>query len=177
MEVVNLLSGLTELKNQINLERTKKVKLFAPEVYGEQPYAYFKAPANVIEEVTNGCGSGSNEKMVPDRLLFVSILEACKIHDYMYHFGVTSEDKKLSDEVFLNNMSRLVKAGSYFNYFKKKRLKLAKIYYKYVHYHGGDYFWDSKNREEEYQNVDADKGPLLFRIMEAFRKFFLPDTA
>ena len=127
-----------------------KVKLFSPEMYGDQPCSFFDATNEQIQQYTNGCGSGSGEKYVPDKLLGLSIRNACLIHDWMYAFGASTEDKKRADFVFLNNMIRIIESRNGFFLLKKARLYLARVYYMTVKYLGGPYFWDSKNSDDEF---------------------------
>ena len=105
-------------------------------------YALYK-PEGYDPTVTNGCGSGRlGAVLVPDSLVGLCIKEACNIHDYMYHVGVTIEDKKLADRVFLNNMSRIVllEGGPLL----QPRLALVRKYYEVVKYFGGPAFWKGK---------------------------------
>lgn len=56
-------------------ERRQKVNLIAPA-------SYWQATKEDIDNLTGGCGPGdAGDLIVPDKILGVSILEACKIHD------------------------------------------------------------------------------------------------
>jgi len=134
--------------------KTPGVHLYAPKEYGCQPCSFFEADSRMVERHANGCGSKYSEKFVPDSLLFLSIYEACQIHDWMYSFGVTIEDKIFSDRVFLNNMVRTIKAKKSFKITEKIRLWLAKKYYYTVKNFGGMSFWRGKNFPGEFQKYD-----------------------
>lgn len=99
----------------------------------------------------NGCGSGWNSKLVPDRIYFLNINRACCIHDYMYEVGTTIQDKRLADEVLLLNLKRLIDEDKNFlrnNRFMKRRMKnIAKIYYDFVDKFGEDAFFNGKERK------------------------------
>lgn len=128
----------------------EKVKLFAPLEYGDQPCCYHEASQELIESVTGGCGPGGfGDYFVPDTVWFLSIKEACKRHDWMYAFGLTIEDKELSDRVFLNNMIRIIDAYTKWGWLKRLRRKRAKTYYNFVKYAGGPSFWHDKNQDAE----------------------------
>lgn len=90
----------------------------------------------------DGCGTGWNEKVVPDTIYFLSIKKACCIHDYMYEFGEkTAEAKAFADEMFLHNMLCIIdeyKAWYYPHFLARRR---AFTYYQAVRRLGdGAYF-------------------------------------
>lgn len=93
---------------------------------------------------SNGCGSGWSARIIPNTIYGVSILEACRRHDYMYGVGKTIEDKEEADRVFLNNMLRLVEAkkGWWFPHSLARRRALK--YYEAVLNFGGPAFWEGK---------------------------------
>jgi len=98
-----------------------------------------------IDAITGGCGPGNGvgDRFVPDRILFLSIFDACRIHDFMYRFGVDINDKREADRVFLNNMVRIiVDHGGWLWWI---RLWIARWYYSAVKYFGGVAFWNGKN--------------------------------
>jgi len=127
------------------------MKLFAPKEYGTQPCCYHRATLDQINAVAGGCGPGGGVKdyFVPDKLWFLSITLACSIHDWMYHYGQTTEDKILADEIFKNNMVRLIKGQKSWKFIERRRLRLSYIYYLAVKNFGGPSFWDSKDSVHE----------------------------
>ena len=113
-------------------------KLYAPEAYWQLSPAAHKA-------ICNGCGTaGWKGKIIPDHLLWLSVRRACDIHDYMYHVGITLEDKEEADRVFLNNMLRIVEAESIW-FLRRWRRHLAISYYGAIKDFGGPAFWAEKN--------------------------------
>ena len=99
----------------------------------------------------NGCGSGWNAKLVPDRIYLLNITRACCIHDYMYEVGTTIADKRIADCIFFINLKRLIDEDKNFirnNRFVKRRMKnIAKIYYKFVVEFGDDAFFNGKEKK------------------------------
>ena len=95
----------------------------------EAPLTYRVAPTSALEGVINGCGPGGwKYDVIPDHLIGVSIVEACNIHDWMYHEGTTSRDE--CDDVFRRNMQQLVEeCGGVLTY---PRLCLAWWYWRAV---------------------------------------------
>lgn len=121
------------------------VELYAPKDYGCQPYWFWDAPPH---EQQGGCGPGEGigDRLVPDYLLGLSIKPSCSIHDFMYRWGVTLDDKNMADRVFHQNMRRIVK--KYGGIFKLPRYSLAYVYYKAVAYGGELAFWNSKHQSD-----------------------------
>jgi len=133
----------------------ERLKLYAPE-------SYYTTPKEEIDRVTGGCGPGGfGDFLVPDTIYGLSIFEACRRHDWMYHVGEILADKEEADRVFLNNMTRIIKvktAWRWFPAFRKilirLRLRRAKTYYFFVDEFGGPAFWDGKNQIEEFREVE-----------------------
>ena len=65
-------------------------------------------PAYKPSKDCNGCGSGWNEKLVPDTIFFLSIRRACCIHDDRYSRGGVEANKELADIEFLENMLTII---------------------------------------------------------------------
>lgn len=113
------------------------------------PKSYIDAPQEVRDAVVNGCGtSGWKGYLVPDTIWGLNIVEACRIHDWMYAEGETLVDKDEADRVFLNNMLRLVAAAGGFGLLQALRRRRARIYFEAVSRFGGPAFWHEKNRLE-----------------------------
>ena len=95
-------------------------------------------------EICSGCGTkGFGAWIVPNTLWGLNIEEACNIHDYMYKFGETIEDKNEADRTFLNNMIRTIEGTN--KWLKPLRLRRAWKYYEAVAHFGGPAFWSGKN--------------------------------
>jgi hypothetical protein len=73
----------------------------------------------------------------------------------MYIHGVTNEDKKTADRVFLNNMMRIIDAAGGWWLLKKLRRRRARIYYEALRFGGGPAFWRGKNKETEIKKQAA----------------------
>lgn len=117
------------------------------------PAGYWNLLPTAKRELVNGCGpAGWKGKYIPDHLLFVSITEACNIHDWMYIEGKTEDDRERADRVFLNNMLRIVEAVSANFLTREIRRRLALRYYATVRDYGAQYFWADKNPDETFQN-------------------------
>jgi len=109
-----------------------------------EPISYTTASCFQKQEICNGCGSAKAKfDFVPDSIYGLKITPACNIHDWMYHKGKTIEDKEEADRVFLNNMLRLIEAGS--KILKPFRRRRALFYYENVVVFGGPAFWQGKN--------------------------------
>ena len=109
------------------------------------PPEYVKASPELRNEICNGCGSARSKfDFVPDTIWGLSISEACNIHDWMYHWGRTIEDKEEADRVFLNNLLRIIKKRSANKFIMFLREQRAMKYYSAVNLKGGPAFWDGK---------------------------------
>lgn len=118
------------------------VKLYAPD-------AYWALTQKQREEVTGGCGPGKyGDYLIPDTIWFLSIREACRIHDFMYRIGATLEDKMEADRVFMNNMLRIITTSRY-EWVKNLRRSRARKYYLIVKHFGGPTYWRGKNKPAE----------------------------
>lgn len=83
--------------------------------------------------IVNGCGPrGFGDKVIPDRILFLSVKMACAIHDFMYESGTTPAHKMKADDWFLYNMLAIIKHDSSFFLLRVLRQRLAFGYYQAV---------------------------------------------
>lgn len=122
-------------------------------IYAPTDYWRLKATdPEKLNEIAQGCGPhGTLDRLVPDKILGLSIKNACKVHDFMYAFGINEEDRTEADMTFLNNMNRLIMARGGFLCGTRKYLAL--LYYSAVRNFGGPWFWNDKNEEEEMVEV------------------------
>lgn len=98
---------------------------------------------------TNGCGPrGFGDKIVPDRLFFLSVKAACIVHDFSYNMGETDSDKQRADFAFLVNMLRIVNTKSRFWPLKILRRRAAMAYYDAVSEFGKSCFEDKTYKGE-----------------------------
>ena len=113
------------------------------------PESYWKLRPEIKEVIVNGCGAGSAMfDFVPDNIYGLDISEACNIHDYMYHEGKTLEDKLEADRVFLNNLIRIIDSGTSWKWLRRRRKKIAYLYYNAVSKWGGPAYWENKNNTD-----------------------------
>lgn len=121
------------------------------ELYCE--YGFESTPELLRNKEVNGCGpDGWKSVIVPDTIYGLCITDACNIHDWMYLFGNTIDDKDRADRVLLNNIIRIIEAKTTKNWFgrnilKPLRYRRAKIYYDAVHYLGGSFYWANKRTQ------------------------------
>jgi hypothetical protein len=74
-----------------------------------------RAPEGFLESkfLNRGCGPGEfGDKLVPDKILGLSIQICCAIHDYSYRIGRTEEEKTNADIELFANGFRIIKQGS-----------------------------------------------------------------
>ena len=98
----------------------------------EAPEGFSQCPVDTLVKICNGCGAEDSKfDLVPDSLLGLYIGYSCMIHDYEYEVGATSDEKKLADRRFRDNMVSLI--YKYSNWFLRyPRLLMADGYYKVV---------------------------------------------
>jgi hypothetical protein len=109
------------------------------------PSGYRKASNKKIIEIANGCGpQGWLQWKRLNNFFGLSVKEACNIHDWMYHFGTTSKDKKMADSLFYNNMHYLIEKNTQSRFLQFLRFCQAFIYYILTKYFG--YFIFRKNK-------------------------------
>ena len=118
-------------------------ELFAPE-------SYWKATDAARAEACNGCGTkGLAGLIIPDNLVGLNIRPLCDIHDWMYTFVATIEDKEIADRSFLNNMVRLIDDAGGPEPLMALRRQDCMVYYSAVRDFGGPAFWKGKNNPED----------------------------
>ena len=124
-----------------------KATIFAPE-------SYWNATAKQKDSICNGCGAKEGFIKAPKKIYGLDVSICCNIHDWMYHEGLTADDKVIADRVFLNNMTRIIKQNSKFRFVMFLRLTQAKTYFLAVNYFGGDAFWFSKNTNTTLKEIE-----------------------
>lgn len=112
------------------------------------PETFKQANLYELELVCNGCGAADAKfDFIPDTIYFTYIGYACHIHDWMYDEGLTAEDKNKADDVFLDNLYRVIKLNDAWwkpTFLMRQR---AKEYFLGVAKFGGDAFWKGKESE------------------------------
>lgn len=104
-------------------------------------------PNGYLKSGCNGCGTGWSEKLVPDTIYFMSIEEACCVHDYMYAVGSTQADKEAADHTFLDNMLVLIANNHSWYYPTMLARHRAITYFDAVCRAGDKAFWEGKSHD------------------------------
>lgn len=105
------------------------------------PDSFWEATKKEVDKHTGGCGPGkTGDYLVPDKILWMSIEEACRIHDWEYYKGSSWEDKKLADTNFLINMLEISYKRSANRFIRWLRDHLIFKYFIAVYYYGGKAF-------------------------------------
>jgi len=106
------------------------------------PLEYWKLTPGQKKDICNGCGAKDGIS-VPNTIYFLCVREACQIHDYMYHVGVTKADKLFADAMFRQNLTILISKNS--NWFTSiLRQGRASKYYIAVSQWGESAYWENK---------------------------------
>lgn len=108
------------------------------------PPAYWELDPIEKEDICNGVGPRGFGFLIPDTIWGLSVTEAADIHDYMYEIGEYDMDKIDADDVFLNNMVRIIEKQTKWNWLKKLRCRRARVMYHAVTHFGGPAFWANK---------------------------------
>ncbi len=94
------------------------------------PLDYWMASDEEILAHTGGCGPGKfGDYLVPDTMYGESVFLACQIHDFCYFKGLTLQDKRTADILFLLNMVLIVDDGEMLD---TLRLRRVMTYYQAV---------------------------------------------
>lgn len=113
------------------------------------PPGYWRLHPNDKKSICNGCGpAGPLADYIPNHLFWLSIAEACNIHDFMYNEGHIEKDRKIADRVFRNNLLRLIEDKTNIKWLRKLRRWKADKYYMFVRKYGARAFWKNKNSKE-----------------------------
>jgi len=108
------------------------------------PSKYWALSTDKKDTICNGVGPRGYGFLIPDTIWGLRVTEAADIHDYMYYAGTALRDKTKADDVFLNNMVRIIEEGTWWNWLKRLRCHRAKWMYKAVKHFGGPAFWAGK---------------------------------
>ena len=115
------------------------------------PESFWNAGPDLVADLTNGCGTaGLVDYLVPDHLYFLSILAACRVHDWTFSVWDDRPGFELANNLFRNNMQRIVQ--QYFektrmNIFNRivrnRRMRLSVVYYRAVRDLGERAYYDT----------------------------------
>ena len=100
--------------------RFKSYGLYAPKSFRE-------SSLEELDKKCGGCGPGKwGDFLIPDCLLFLSVLQACRIHDWMYgkidKLNI-DEEREEADIIFLINLMRIINNESvwFLKYLRRRR--------------------------------------------------------
>ena len=128
------------------------------ELYADAGYWEFKWDFP-DENAGYGCGPGGiGDFFVPDTCYFLSIRDACRIHDFNYRHtsGIDSEDDRArADRILKNNALRIVDFHTKNWILKRLRYRRVQTYYKMVRAFGSPAYWESRNKAEDMQTIDV----------------------
>lgn len=111
----------------------------------QAPIEFATAKLYELDLVCNGCGAaGAKFDFIPDTIWGIYIGEACHIHDWQYHEGLSQKDKDDADWQFLKNLISLIRYKS--KWYSPTLLMCARasLYYWAVQKHGDKAFWNGK---------------------------------
>lgn len=106
-----------------------------------------------------GCGPGGiGDILVPDTMYGLDVSDACRIHDWYYRFysDNTEEGRRVADDVFKNNLLRIVRAKSKSKILRWLRVRRCRTYYSLVRFGGGPAYYEDRNPDSEYQVLDIE---------------------
>lgn len=108
------------------------------------PVSFWVADQELRDSVAGGCGPGGiGDYFVPDTLYFLKVKPACKIHDWTYAVWNCKEGFELSNNIFKNNMLRIIQQHGGNKQLQCLRSRRAIKYYKAVHYLGEPSYFDN----------------------------------
>jgi hypothetical protein len=113
------------------------------------PCEYWQASEEERKKYCNGCGTsqGISSKLPLNTIYGLNVRKACCIHDWMYSFGKTLEDKLFADAIVIVNLSAII--IEYGGWLMFPRLLRASKYYVAVAIGGDDAYWDDKDQNQE----------------------------
>lgn len=110
------------------------------------PASFLLSTAQELINTCNGCGAADSWFRPPETIYGTWIGAACVVHDWMYNFGHSNEDKDEADRTFKHNMLRLIQRDAHLWYKPTflQRHRALKYYLAVVEF-GGPAFWAGKN--------------------------------
>ncbi len=110
------------------------------------PQSFWDADQDFINEFTGGCGPGEvgsiGDRLIPDTIYCLRITLACQIHDWTYAVWNSKEGFELANNLFKNNMQRMVDQTKSSRFLKWLRYKRLYKYYWVVKYFGETSYFD-----------------------------------
>ncbi|MCJ8277309.1 MAG: hypothetical protein HRT44_02725 [Bdellovibrionales bacterium] len=97
------------------------------------PEEYLKLSDKEKNRIVNQCGpDGIVNKLVPNSILGLSIVEECNLHDYMYFKATDKVQAKKADDLFLENLNKKIDAQTKSKVLKVVRKFMSGLYYRAV---------------------------------------------
>ena len=112
--------------------------------------------AHPEEFASYGCGPGGiGDFFVPDTVWFLSIRDACRIHDWGYRHceEASEEDRARHDRILKNNAERIVDFYTKSKKLKKLRYRRVLTYYQMVKNFGSKAYWSERNSFDNFKVV------------------------
>jgi hypothetical protein len=104
------------------------------------PKSYWDLSESEKYEITNGCGPQRASGFVPNTIFGANLKPACDIHDYIYTKPESMISRKDADDLFLENMKKIIKDQVSFRPFRTLAEISAFIYYMSVRLFGDKFF-------------------------------------
>ena len=108
------------------------------------PAEFWKLDSKEKKRICNGIGPKGLGWLFPNTVWGLNVKSCGDIHDYMYHIGKYQIDKEVADNVFLNNLQKLIKEKTKKQWLLNRRLFRAEIMYTAVKHFGNRAFWKNK---------------------------------
>ena len=97
-----------------------------------------------LSDIINGCGpGGAGDRLIPDTVYGLSVKPACAIHDWMYTIFNDEAGFKLSNSLFLDNMTRINKSATKNSVIRFLRSRRIVKYYLAVKDFGRLFYYDN----------------------------------
>ena len=110
------------------------------------PNSYLIATKKQLDKVCNGCGAEGGIK-VPNKMYMLCIVEACEVHDWMFHIGKTAADLDFANAMFDYNLRAIIKNNSS-QPLRYLRLARSDKYSYMVEQFGEKAYWVNKEKND-----------------------------
>ena len=130
------------------------------------PYSFWQFKDELdFKLVVNGCGpKGVGDKLIPDSVWGLKITDACAIHDWMFTIFNDEAGFRLANQVFLDNMTRINKEKTKWNWLMKLRSRRILKYYYAVKNFGRVFFYDAHRGLYEIEENEKERKEYFKKI-------------
>lgn len=126
---------LNSKNDKITISQLDGFNLAAPQSFWDNESFHY--------DLVGGCGPGGvGDYFVPDTVWFLKITLACKIHDWCFLVWNNKEDFDKANNIFKNNMMRIIEQKKSSNWVKNIRRRRAWKYFKAVDCFGESSYYD-----------------------------------